>query len=554
MSNSNASSHEPLQWKISTGNRQGGPFSRERLRSLVDAGRVGPATFVRDTSELGDWAEVQTIDWLMEEPERAVTRWCPECDARILVISEDKKRPRRCPQCRAPVVFVDYLQSSDDIDLHPVPEDPLGKYQYLAIAAATIALAGGCFAIISLIWNPVLSVLIAFIFLVAGGALFSLTFRDIGYLSRFRLRQQKLEQLLDVRTNSLLSTSTQLRGLNRGLAEIRNRLESDIQREFEDQRRLLSQQMKTAADSVNSVHRMAERFLDETQKWWTSKLNSDNYPATKERLRKAIEFCRRNGYSVPSKLERDIMKKLQQDYELVLRREAEREQQLKIREQIREEAKVTRELKREMERVERERKMIEAAIEAAMRKAGAEHSAEIEALRARLAEAEERGRRTQAQAELTKAGHVYVISNVGAFGEHVYKVGMTRRLVPADRVRELSDASVPFPFDVHMMIASENAPTLENTLHRALHPYRVNRVNFRKEFFRVDLDSIRKIVEANHGVVEFQVEAEASEYRQTLSISQSDYEYLSMANAAADIDDPLEDEVLDGDEQESERF
>lgn len=146
-----------------------------------------------------------------------------------------------------------------------------------------------------------------------------------------------------------------------------------------------------------------------------------------------------------------MLKQLQADYEEVLRREAEKEQQQKIREQIREEARVAREYKRELERVERERQMIEQAIAAAMKKAGAEHSAEVDALRQKLAEAEERGRRTQAQAELTKAGHVYVISNLGAFGEHIYKVGMTRRLIPTDRVRELGDASVPFPFDVHMM-------------------------------------------------------------------------------------------------------
>jgi hypothetical protein len=97
-----------------------------------------------------------------------------------------------------------------------------------------------------------------------------------------------------------------------------------------------------------------------------------------------------------------------------------------------------------------------------------------------------------------------------------------------------------------MMIASDNAPSLETNLHRALHRYRVNKVNFRKEFFRVDLDSIRQIVEANHGVVEFQAAPEASEYRQTLEISDTDFEYLAQANAAADLDDPLEDEDLDG--------
>ncbi len=541
------SAQDPVSWKISTGVRQGGPFSRQRLRGLVDAGRVSPGAFVRDVEDLSDWTEVQTLEWLVVEPELPHVRWCPECDSRLLVADEATKKNRRCPQCRAPVFFVDYLHAVEDPDLSPLPREPWGKFELFALAAASLALSGATFAVVSLLWNPVLSVLLTFLFLVAGGVLFSVTFRHRENLSQFLTRQRKLEQLLNDRTSLLLDRTQQLRGLQRSLAHIRERLESDTRREFDDQRRVLKRQLESAADSVNAVHRMAERFLDETRKWWTSKLRSDNYQATKDRLQSAIEFCRRNGYSVPSKLERQILKQLQADYEEVLRRESQREQQQKIREQIREEARVAREYSRELERVERERRMIEQAIAAAMKKAGAEHSTEVEALRQKLAEAEERGRRTRAQAELTKAGHVYVISNLGAFGQHIYKVGMTRRRDPADRVRELGDASVPFPFDVHMMIASDNAPKLENNLHRALHRYRVNRVNFRKEFFRVDLEAIRRIVEANHGVVEFQAEPEAGEYRQTLGISDQDFEYLAQANAAADLDDPLEDETL-GDE------
>jgi hypothetical protein len=108
----------------------------------------------------------------------------------------------------------------------------------------------------------------------------------------------------------------------------------------------------------------------------------------------------------------------------------------------------------------------------ALKTVGAEYSAEVEALREKLREAEERGRRTQAQAELTKVGTVYVISNIGSFGEDVFKVGLTRRLIAQERIDELGDASVPFTFDVHMMIRSDDAPKLEFSLHNALHKYR----------------------------------------------------------------------------------
>jgi hypothetical protein len=121
---------------------------------------------------------------------------------------------------------------------------------------------------------------------------------------------------------------------------------------------------------------------------------------------------------------------------------------------------------------------------------------------------------------------VYVISNVGSFGESVYKIGMTRRLEPMDRVRELGDASVPFPFDVHMMISCEDAPKLENALHRELHTYRVNHMNPRKEFFRIDIETIRKLVEKYHGTVEYVADAEALEYRQSLNMSEEDQEFI----------------------------
>lgn len=97
-------------------------------------------------------------------------------------------------------------------------------------------------------------------------------------------------------------------------------------------------------------------------------------------------------------------------------------------------------------------------------------------------------------AQQTKAGNVYVISNLGSFGDRVSKIGMTRRLEPMDRVKELGDASVPFPFDVHMMIACDDVPKLETALHREFHKRRINRVNLRKEFFRVGLEEIQKLV------------------------------------------------------------
>ena len=113
-----------------------------------------------------------------------------------------------------------------------------------------------------------------------------------------------------------------------------------------------------------------------------------------------------------------------------------------------------------------------------------------------------------------KAGYVYIISNIGAFGENIYKIGMTRRLDPQERVDELGDASVPFNFDVHAMIFSDNAPALEAALHRAFEDKKVNMVNTRREFFNVTLDEIKKVVTENFDkTVDFHDVPDAEQFR-----------------------------------------
>ena len=144
---------------------------------------------------------------------------------------------------------------------------------------------------------------------------------------------------------------------------------------------------------------------------------------------------------------------------------------------------------------------------------------QIVELQRRLEEAQANKERAISRAQMTRSGHVYVISNVGSFGEHVYKIGMTRRLDPMERVRELGDASVPFQFDVHAVIYSEDAPALENALHRSFNNRRINRVNERKEFFRVGIDEIAGAVRKHHGEIEITRAAEAVEYRKTLAMS-----------------------------------
>ena len=199
-------------------------------------------------------------------------------------------------------------------------------------------------------------------------------------------------------------------------------------------------------------------------------------------------------------------------------KDSQREAQVRIREELRE--------VRKLEEAQAKAQQDEAFFANALRRAteqaqhafGSErhrYAEQVEQLRQSLAKAQETNRRATAQAQLTTAGHVYVISNVGSFGEHVYKIGMTRRLEPTDRIDELSNASVPFPFDVHAIISCDNAPMLERRLHQMFQHRRVNMANERKEFFQVPLQEIAAAVRANHGEIRFVYEAAADEYRQT---------------------------------------
>ena len=274
------------------------------------------------------------------------------------------------------------------------------------------------------------------------------------------------------------------------------------------------------------TNELAKRYLNENVTWVADKLNPNNFGSCKKRLLEVTQRCRDIGFDVPKDEEDTLVQDLKRRFEEAVRAEFQREEQARIKAQIREEERFARDVEKQIKQAQREQAAVEAALEKALKEAKDEHSAEIEHLRARLKEAQENSERAISQAQLTKSGHVYIISNIGSFGEGVYKIGMSRRLEPMDRVKELGGPSVPFPFDVHMMISCDNAPALENALHRELHKHRLNRVNFRKEFFRVDFDSIRGIVEENHAEVDYVADPDALQYRESLELTDEDYEFV----------------------------
>lgn len=212
------------------------------------------------------------------------------------------------------------------------------------------------------------------------------------------------------------------------------------------------------------------------------------------------------------------------DYQL--KKQEEKEEQREIKERMREEAKVLKEIELEKKKLLKEKAHFLTEIERLQKNMPEDEQekinwqSELESLREKLEELNIDESNILNREQNTRAGYVYIISNIGSFGENIYKIGMTRRLDPLDRINELSSASVPFRFDVHATIFSEDAPALENALHKAFEDKRINKVNSRKEFFNVSLGEIKEVVENNFSsTVEYTKYAEASEYRQSLALS-----------------------------------
>jgi len=282
--------------------------------------------------------------------------------------------------------------------------------------------------------------------------------------------------------------------------------------------------------STNQTLKLMLRAFNGESDAALGKVKYNNLHVMKARIEKAweainalavVQQCSISGQYLDLKVQELL---LVHEYEEKL--QEEREEQRRIREQMRDEERALKEIEKAQLDAEKEEQRYAEALRKAQadveRAAGAKQQkllGQIEELQRKLADAQTNKQKAISQAQLTKSGHVYVLSNIGSFGEQVYKIGMTRRLDPMERVQELGDASVPFQFDVHAMIHSLDAPALEAELHRTFHHRRVNRINERKEFFKVTIEEIAAEVERRHrGEIRLTLAAEAVEYRKTVAL------------------------------------
>lgn len=261
-----------------------------------------------------------------------------------------------------------------------------------------------------------------------------------------------------------------------------------------------------------------------------SKVKFNNISAFIEKIQKSYDALNRmntkNAVSISYEYLELKVQELRLAYEYAVKKQEEKEEQRRIREQMREEARLQKEIEEARKDIEKEQKHYTNALTKINKQIEFCDELEKEILLERKVEIEKHLSDLEVAIKdidyreaNKRAGYVYIISNIGSFGENIYKIGMTRRLDPMERVDELGDASVPFKFDVHAMIFSDDAPALETALHHAFESRKVNMINSRREFFNATLEEIEEVVKANYDkTVDFVKIPQAEQYRESQKI------------------------------------
>lgn len=254
-----------------------------------------------------------------------------------------------------------------------------------------------------------------------------------------------------------------------------------------------------------------------------SKVKYNNFDMSLKKIRQSANSIEKLGKSMSLQITQKYIdwkeEELTLAFEYQQKKQEEKEAQKAARAEMREAARLQKEIEAQRKKIEKEQTHYQTAYEKLLKQL--EEDPDNSDLLAKKSELEnqlndiDRAIKDIDYREANqRAGYVYIISNIGAFGENVYKIGMTRRLDPQDRVDELGDASVPFNFDVHAMIFSDDAPALETALHKAFEDRKLNMVNTRREFFNVTLDEIKEVVKENFDkTVEFVDVPDAEQFR-----------------------------------------
>lgn len=383
-------------------------------------------------------------------------------------------------------------------------------------------------------------------------------------LSRIRAEIDRSETMLSAKRSELETTRSQLQATVRELREAQNELaaelniqsyglytptydfaNSDLYKEELKKVRDLQKNMikaKTAFTgnpnwTVNGNRKEGQKMIADMQKLLMLAFNSQcddvvnhvtisNHQRSLEKINKLADSVSKLGRIMDVRISSNYVNLKICEINLALdfaqKKQEEKDRLRELREQQREEAKAQKEIEEAKKKLEKEKAHYQNALHNILDQlANDPENADLLAKKAEIIstimETNKAIEDVDYRQANIRAGYVYVISNIGAFGENVYKIGMTRRLDPMDRVDELGDASVPFKFDVHALIFTEDAPGLESALHNAFEKQKVNKINGRREFFNVSLDEIKRVVRENFDkTVEWVDVPPAEQYRQSL--------------------------------------
>lgn len=317
-------------------------------------------------------------------------------------------------------------------------------------------------------------------------------------------------------------------------SEIKNRL-SLLKHDEKDLEKDGAIILPSSIDNKSKMNKLQKKLLlpfNSEVSGLLNKLSISNVDSTRRKIISTFDKINKlyidSGAEISKEYLEFKLNELNFTYSYIVKKNNEKEQQKAIKEQMIDEEKARRELEKEQQKISKESKQFSNELNRTMKylnKSNDEiknqvYADKIKELQQKINDLEERGKSVSERILNTRAGYVYIISNIGSFGENIYKIGMTRRLEPMDRIKELSSASVPFEFDVHATIFSDDAPALENHLHKAFSDKSVNKINSRKEFYNVELSQIEKEVINNFDTtVEFTMLAKAEEYRRSLELS-----------------------------------
>ena len=280
---------------------------------------------------------------------------------------------------------------------------------------------------------------------------------------------------------------------------------------------------------VNDMKKLMLRSFNNECDYCVDNVKFNNMEVNEKRIEKSFDELNKLGRIMQASIS-EAYKKLKYEelyiaFEYQQKKQEEKEEQKRLREELREQQKLEQEIRQAREKLAKEKKHFARAIdelESKLKEAKTDSERalvleKLEEVKGQYSELEKEEKEIDYREQNAKAGYVYIISNIGSMGENVYKIGMTRRLEPLERIDELGDASVPFQFDVHALIFSDNAPALEAKLHEHFYKTRLNKLNDRKEFFKADIYEIEKVIKENYDkVIDVVKEAPAEQYRESL--------------------------------------